>query len=125
MDPYEELLRYIFGEYIWGQGVQPYEGQVKSIILKEGRTVSLRETLGDILDTLPLTKGMKEAESWPRHIRVLELRFGLRDGKRHSLTETSRELGVSGEWVRKLQEQARSMMRHSERLRPLIAFLGV
>ena len=38
--------------------------------------------------------------------RVVELRFGLRDGRERTIEATSRELGVSRERARQLEETA-------------------
>lgn len=123
MDPYEELLRYIFGENVPGEGVQPYEGRVQPIVLKGGSSLSLKSALEEALDTLPWKKGIKETELWQRHKMVLALRFGLGGWGKHSLGEVSRKLDMSGSWVRELQYQARAMLRHPERSRHLIAFV--
>lgn len=123
MDPYEELLRYIFGENVPGEGVQSYEGRVQPIVLKGGTAVSLKTVLEEMLDTLPRKKGIKETERWQRYKMVLVLRFGLEGWERHSLGEASRKLDMSGSWVRELQYQARALLRHPERSRHLIAFV--
>ncbi|MDD4979997.1 MAG: RNA polymerase sigma factor RpoD/SigA [Candidatus Omnitrophica bacterium] len=46
-----------------------------------------------------------------REREVLELRFGLIDGKRQTLAEVARKLGVSRERVRQIEEEARKKLK--------------
>lgn len=46
---------------------------------------------------------------------VLEMRFGIRDGKTHTLEETGREFGVTRERVRQIEAKALMIMRSGER----------
>jgi RNA polymerase primary sigma factor len=61
----------------------------------------LREHLGRVLDTLP-----------PREVRVLQLRYGLVDGKTCTLEEVGRKMGVTRERVRQIEAQALRRLRH-------------
>ena len=123
MDPYEELLRYIFGENVPGEGVRPYEGKVQSLILKDGSILSLRSVLEEVLGTLPWKKGIGKTELRQLHRMVLVLRFGLEDLEKHSLKEAGCELGISEAWTRELQYRARALLRHPTRSQHLVAFV--
>jgi len=72
----------------------------------------LRELLQDILQDLP-----------PREVRILQLRYGLVDGKTYTLGEVSKKLGVTRERVRQIQAQALRRLRHPTRSRRLRGFL--
>ena len=61
----------------------------------------LKEHLGSVLDTLP-----------PREVRVLQLRYGLIDGKTCTLEEVGRKMGVTRERVRQIEAQALRRLRH-------------
>jgi RNA polymerase primary sigma factor len=60
----------------------------------------LREEVERALDTLP-----------PRHAMILRLRFGLRDGRMHTLAQIAERLGVSRERVRQLESEALNRLR--------------
>lgn len=72
----------------------------------------LRESLQEVLRDLP-----------PREVRVLRLRYGLVDGKIHTLQEVGRKLGVTRERVRQIEVQALSRLRHPTHSRRLRGFL--
>jgi RNA polymerase primary sigma factor len=59
-----------------------------------------------------------------REREVLELRFGLRDGKEHTLEEVSRYFNVTRERVRQIEAKALRKMRHPARSRDLRDYLG-
>ncbi|HUF39082.1 MAG TPA: sigma-70 family RNA polymerase sigma factor [Anaerolineales bacterium] len=61
----------------------------------------LKEHLDSVLDTLP-----------PREVRVLQLRYGLIDGKTCTLEEVGRKMGVTRERVRQIEAQALRRLRH-------------
>jgi RNA polymerase primary sigma factor len=73
----------------------------------------LREQIQQALD------GLQERE---RH--VLELRFGLMDGKDHTLEEVSRYFNVTRERIRQIEAKALRKLRHPTRSRPLRDYLG-
>jgi RNA polymerase primary sigma factor len=73
----------------------------------------LREQIQQALD------GLLERER-----QVLELRFGLMDGKEHTLEEVSRFFNVTRERIRQIEAKALRKLRHPARSRPLRDYLG-
>ncbi len=73
----------------------------------------LREQIQNALTSL----GDRERE-------VLELRFGLLDGKDHTLEEVSRFFDVTRERVRQIEAKALRKLRHPSRSRELRDYLG-
>ncbi len=67
---------------------------------EEAASSMLREEVERALDTLP-----------PRHAMILRLRFGLRDGRMHTLAQIAERLGVSRERVRQLEAEALNRLR--------------
>ncbi|MBL8076951.1 MAG: sigma-70 family RNA polymerase sigma factor [Anaerolineales bacterium] len=59
-----------------------------------------------------------------REREVLELRFGLKDGKEHTLEEVSRYFDVTRERIRQIEAKALRKLRHPARSRELRDFLG-
>jgi len=59
-----------------------------------------------------------------REREVLELRFGLRDGKEHTLEEVSRYFNVTRERVRQIEAKALRKMRHPAHSHDLRDYLG-
>jgi RNA polymerase primary sigma factor len=59
-----------------------------------------------------------------RERQVLELRFGLADGKDHTLEEVSRYFNVTRERVRQIEAKALRKLRQPARSRPLRDYLG-
>ena len=55
---------------------------------------------------------------------VLELRFGLKDGKEHTLEEVSRYFDVTRERVRQIEAKALRKLRHPSKSRELREYLG-
>lgn len=72
----------------------------------------LKELVEDVLDTLNL-----------RERRVLQLRFGLEDGRSRTLEEVGREFGVTRERIRQIEAKALRKLRHPSRSRKLKDFL--
>jgi RNA polymerase primary sigma factor len=72
----------------------------------------LREHLLIVLDGLP-----------PREVRILQLRYGLMDGKAYTLEEVGRKMGVTRERVRQIEAQALSRLRHPAVRRKLREYL--
>lgn len=59
-----------------------------------------------------------------REREVLELRFGLRDGKEHTLEEVSRYFNVTRERIRQIEAKALRKLRHPARSSELRDYLG-
>jgi RNA polymerase primary sigma factor len=59
-----------------------------------------------------------------RERQVLELRFGLIDGKDHTLEEVSRYFNVTRERIRQIEAKALRKLRHPTRSRHLRDYLG-
>ncbi len=72
----------------------------------------LKEQIGSVLDTLS-----------GRERRVLQLRFGLDDGRSRTLEEVGREFSVTRERIRQIEAKALRKLRHPTRSRRLKDFL--
>jgi RNA polymerase primary sigma factor len=68
----------------------------------------LKEQMEDVLDSLT-----------SRERRVLQLRFGLEDGRQRTLEEVGREFGVTRERIRQIEAKALRKLRHPTRSRKL------
>jgi RNA polymerase primary sigma factor len=73
----------------------------------------LREQMRTILDSLN-----------DRERRVLEMRFGLKDGQGHTLEEVGQAFGVTRERIRQIEAKALRKLRHPLRSRKLRDYLG-
>lgn len=72
----------------------------------------LREQLEEVLETLTV-----------REKRVLELRFGLEDGRSRTLEEVGQHFGVTRERIRQIEAKALRKLRHPSRSKKLKDFL--
>ncbi len=72
----------------------------------------LKEQVNEVLHTLT-----------EREARVLQLRFGLQDGRSRTLEEVGREFGVTRERIRQIEAKALRKLRHPTRSRKLKDFL--
>ena len=72
----------------------------------------LREQLEEVLSTLT-----------PREKKVLELRFGLLDGRNRTLEEVGKEFDVTRERIRQIEAKALRKLRHPSRSKRLKDFL--
>ncbi len=73
----------------------------------------LKEQLMDVLDTLT-----------PREKKVLELRFGIVDGRTRTLEEVGKEFNVTRERIRQIEAKALRKLRHPSRSKKLRDFLN-
>jgi len=60
----------------------------------------------------------------PREARVLQLRFGLTDGRSHTLKEVGEKFGVTRERIRQIETEALARLRQPSRSRKLRDYLG-
>ncbi len=72
----------------------------------------LKGHIGEVLHTLN-----------PREQRVLELRFGLKDGRTRTLEEVGKEFGVTRERIRQIEAKALRKLRHPSRSKRLRDYL--
>ena len=59
-----------------------------------------------------------------REREVLEMRFGLNDGKDHTLEEVGRSFGVTRERIRQIEAKALRKLRHPSRSKSLRDYLS-
>ena len=59
----------------------------------------------------------------PREERVITLRFGLEDGRAHTLEELGKEFNVTRERVRQIEAKALRKLRHPSRAKRLRDYL--
>ena len=72
----------------------------------------LKEQVDDVLFTLS-----------EREARVLQLRFGLEDGRSRTLEEVGRDFGVTRERIRQIEAKALRKLKHPSRSSKLRSFL--
>jgi RNA polymerase primary sigma factor len=72
----------------------------------------LKEQMEDVLETLS-----------ERERRVLEMRFGLEDGRSRTLEEVGKEFGVTRERIRQIEAKALRKLRHPSRAKKLKDYL--
>jgi len=80
--------------------------------VEEASNVLLREQLIEVLDTLT-----------PRERKVLQMRFGIDDGRPHTLEEVGKEFDVTRERIRQIEAKALRKLRHPSRSRKLKDYL--
>lgn len=72
----------------------------------------LKDQVEEVLSTLT-----------PRERRVLQLRFGLEDGRSRTLEEVGKEFGVTRERIRQIEAKALRKLRHPSRSKRLKDYL--
>jgi RNA polymerase primary sigma factor len=92
------------GDFIEDQGVLAPSDAASHQLLKE--------QVEDVLDSLS-----------GRERRVLQLRFGLDDGRQRTLEEVGREFGVTRERIRQIEAKALRKLRHPSRSKKLRDYL--
>lgn len=91
------------GDFIEAPGLRPDEQATREL---------LKDQLDEVLDTLS-----------PREKRVLQLRFGLDDGKQRTLEEVGKEFGVTRERIRQIEAKAVRKLKHPTRAKKLRDYL--
>lgn len=91
------------GDFIESPGLKPDEQATREL---------LKGHLEEVLDTLS-----------PREKRVLQLRFGLEDGRQRTLEEVGREFGVTRERIRQIEAKAIRKLKHPTRAKKLRGYL--
>jgi RNA polymerase primary sigma factor len=74
----------------------------------------LKERLAEVLSSLA-----------PRDREVIELRYGLRDGRPRSLDEVATQFGVTRERIRQIEARGLSKLRQGDRRERLVGFVDV
>ncbi|NPA31735.1 MAG: sigma-70 family RNA polymerase sigma factor [Chloroflexi bacterium] len=93
--PTDDDEKSVLGDFIKDEDAQaPDENAIQAL---------LREHLEKLLNTLP-----------PREVRILQLRYGLLDGKPYTLEEVGRKMGITRERVRQIEAQALARLRKPE-----------
>jgi len=80
--------------------------------LEKATHAILHEEVSNVLNSLS-----------PREGRVIQLRFGLKDGRQHTLDEVGQKFGVTRERVRQIEAKALRKLRHPRRSRRLRDFV--
>jgi len=96
------------------------DGHLEDFIEDDGATPPLetatqhllRDEIAGILSSLS-----------PREGRVIQLRFGLKDGQTHTLDEVGRKFGVTRERIRQIEAKALRRLRHPRHTRRLRDFV--
>lgn len=91
------------GDFIESANEKPDEQATRAL---------LRNHLDEVLDSLS-----------PREKRVLQLRFGMEDGKQRTLEEVGKEFGVTRERIRQIEAKAIRKLRHPTRAKKLKDYL--
>ncbi|PJF25187.1 MAG: RNA polymerase subunit sigma, partial [Phototrophicales bacterium] len=73
----------------------------------------LREKIDYLLETLT-----------PREAHILQLRFGLLNGRAHTLEEVGQQFGLTRERIRQIEGRALRRLRHPRRSRQLRDYLS-
>ena len=92
-------------------------------IMEGEEKLELSTVIQDALKSLPVIKAAEAKTPDDRLKKVIELRFGLEDGKPKSLEEVAREFGVTKERIRHIQDKALRILRHPSLSKRLKRFL--
>ncbi|GGO63623.1 RNA polymerase sigma factor [Nonomuraea cavernae] len=117
-DQVEELLRtsrqpISLNATIGEDGETTIGDLIEDVDSPEASEIVDRQLLGDQL------RGVLENLS-PRESKIMALRFGLVDGKPHTLDEIGKHLGLTRERIRQLEKESLSKLRHPSNTRPLL-----
>ena len=128
-----------------GSGMEVPPDKVREILKISQEPVSLETPIGEEKDShlgdfIPDTTALAPAEAASyqllkeqvddvlftlneREARVLQLRFGLEDGRNRTLEEVGRDFGVTRERIRQIEAKALRKLRHPSRSKKLKDFL--
>ncbi|GAA3599959.1 RNA polymerase sigma factor [Nonomuraea rosea] len=117
-DQIEELLRtsrqpISLNATIGEDGETTIGDLIEDVDSPEASEIVDRQLLGDQL------RGVLNNLS-PRESKIVALRFGLVDGKPHTLDEIGKYLGLTRERIRQLEKESLSKLRHPSNTRPLL-----
>ncbi|MFC4116087.1 RNA polymerase sigma factor [Nonomuraea zeae] len=117
-DQIEELLRtsrqpISLNATIGEDGETTIGDLIEDVDSPEASEIVDRQLLGDQL------RGVLDNLS-PRESKIVALRFGLVDGKPHTLDEIGKYLGLTRERIRQLEKESLSKLRHPSNTRPLL-----
>jgi len=125
---YQRLMAAIFGLSV-GDSDSPF--CYPYILNGEGKAVSLEEEVKRVLETLP---DLPDRSYFPwtkihwtkkNQIRLLDLRFGLEDGRPRSLEEVGREFKLTRKRIHQVEIRTLRILRHPSRSRHLKIFLTI
>ncbi len=92
-----------------------------------GDFIADEEVLGpaDAVGRQLLAEEMREALNslTPREERILQMRYGLKDGQGHTLEEVGEKMGYTRERIRQIEKEALRKLRHPSRSRKLRSYL--
>ncbi|HEX4814107.1 MAG TPA: RNA polymerase sigma factor [Nonomuraea sp.] len=117
-DQIEELLRtsrqpISLNATIGEDGETTIGDLIEDVDSPEASEIVDRQLLGDQL------RGVLDNLS-PRESKIMSLRFGLVDGKPHTLDEIGKHLGLTRERIRQLEKESLSKLRHPSNTRPML-----
>lgn len=115
--PEENFVEAIFG------GTRAAPICYSYIVEEDGTERELADVIQETLNTLPLNRGRKDPQPWGRTKRILELHFGLTDGRPRTFAGVGRELGMSGKLVQQCEAKALRRLRYPTWSRKLRRFL--
>lgn len=116
-ESYEELYGMFFENFgvfekheesVFDKNIYPRELICEEDVVEKVSEILMREHVYEILGTLT-----------EREQKVIELRYGLRDGRERTLEEIGNEFNVTRERVRQIEEKALRKLRHPFRSRKL------
>ncbi|MDQ4076694.1 MAG: sigma-70 family RNA polymerase sigma factor [Chloroflexota bacterium] len=122
-DKVEEIIQFAKHPVSFDKPVSDEDGSatVGDFLMDEDSISPFEAALEDGLHD-DLTKAL--ATLTPREARILRLRYGLRDGREHTLKEIGEKYGLTRERIRQIEKEALRKLRHPSRSRKLRAFVS-
>ena len=100
---------YVVGGYVRDLFLERPSSDIDVVVIGSG--IKVAEALKEILDTLT----QREAD-------VLKMRFGMYDGRTHTLEEVGQIFGVTRERIRQIENKAIRKLRHPSRAKKIRDF---